>query len=708
MRTLCEPPAAAFWRFPLYGIVVSLALGSQLSAEQKFCQQQCAREGLAAEVNDAEVDQQDAKTGRQDRSAESDDLDPDGVFDTVVGTVVTPDGHPVAGIDVLAFKSQKLLEQKFRTDEKGQFQVPKAWRFPNHYLTLIVRDQNRQLGWFEFFFHAHSENGQQTEDGSFQIVLLPLNRTVRGQLLDTQGHPLAGVSVRYQYLQHEINFASAQWHYHELNDAPLVESVLTDQEGRYELKLPADTFAWLGCNHPDWIGKRIRVAKDAIDAGATTLVRGAKVTGRVIDSRTGRPLSTVSIAAQATHPKTESGWGVARTDADGRFVIGGLSEGEFRIFVENSSFKRLTAAALTLQLEPGRESKADFALIVGERISGTVVDAKANQPVPDCTVHYSGPARPGPAVLAATTDQDGHFEFYVPPGACRVYIGEFRAPVDGQSVELNVAADHEPDAVVLKAGAKPERDQGNVRIKICVGPVLDRKVSLDLEGASLSEALQAACQAAGIRAELEEGIECVPFPVTIKRQRVPLRDALREIMQPFKGYAYGTDNDQIFAGSRRRVMLREKAILEGKVPPPFDESTDDFANSTVDLRLRKVYRKGLNDITLVDALVEFARDFRMVLDIHRNEIQAAKLESNLSYKLSFQKEHLSGLYALFTNEPERAPSWAKTVIKREDGTIRGYELLSFLLEPCGLDYYTVDNVLHLTTAEVAGQRRNQR
>jgi hypothetical protein len=226
---------------------------------------------------------------------------------TVVGTVVTPDNKPVSGIEIMVFEGGKRLEEEFTTDERGQFRVPKAWRESDHYLTLVARDGRERLGWFDFFFHGHSDNGQKSDDGSFQFVLLPLNRTIHGRLLDDAGKPLAQVPVQVEYLQHEINFASAHWEYQKIGDAALVLGAVTDNDGRFELKLPADSYAWLGAVHADWVHQRIQVTKEKDEVSAVRLVRAAKVAGRAIDSRTGKPLAGVGIGAQALKPEMQSG-----------------------------------------------------------------------------------------------------------------------------------------------------------------------------------------------------------------------------------------------------------------------------------------------------------------------------------------------------------------------------------------------------------------
>ncbi|HEY2250788.1 MAG TPA: M56 family metallopeptidase, partial [Planctomycetaceae bacterium] len=488
---------------------------------------------------------------------------------TVVGTVVTPDNKPVAGIEVVAFEAGKRLPQKFTTDDRGQFHVPKAWRESDHYLTLVARDGRERLGWLDFFFHAHSDNGQKSADGSFQMVLLPLNRTIRGQLLHQTGQPLPRVPLQVEYLQHEINFAAVHWQYQKIGGEPLISGGVTDDEGRYELKLPADSFAWIGNVHPDWVHQRIQVAKDKDAVAAVKLVRAAKVAGVV--TRSGKPLAGVGIGAQAVAPDIQSGgWGDAKTDAGGNYVIGGLAAGEFNIMLLDGADKTLTAPAYAAaELKSGETYQADFSLSVGRRLAGRVVEAQSGEPIVNCTVGYYGAARPraGAACLSAETNSRGEFEFFVPPGPSHVYIAESRESMPESSRDVDVPVDRDPDLVVLKAGPKPEDDGGPLGMKIFVGPPLDRKVSMHFQRAPLADVLDRICKSAAVTLNLDgPGLASVDYtkdmPVTVDADRITLREALMQVLKPFERLSFTVDENEIFVSNRRQVEAREKAQAE--------------------------------------------------------------------------------------------------------------------------------------------------
>ncbi len=512
---------------------------------------------------------------------------------TVVGAVVSPDGKPVAGIEVLAFQGGKRLEQKFTTDERGEFRVPKAWREVDHWLTAVARDGRERLGWFDFMIHRHSIIGQNPEDGSFRLVLLPMSRTIRGRVLDESGQPLAQIPVRINQLDHEVNSTSVHWSFQKLGDEALVFGAVTDNDGRFELKLPASTFAWLGTSHPDWVESRIRVTKENDQVGDTKLVRAAKVAGRVIDSRTGKTLAGVTIAAHATKTEIlESGGDEAKTDADGKFLIQGLRSGEYTIQLVKSPFRTLTAPALTgAVLKPGETFKADFALNFGKRLTGRVLDMDTGEPIPDCKVNCTSPAQPNGG-LSMETNAQGEFEFIIPPGQSRLSSTEGRRFGNESTREVDVLADGDPEPVVLKVGPKIEPIPGD--FKIFIGPPLDRKVSLHFQRTPLVEVLEHACQATAVKLELDgEGLKSVGYTknmaVTIDADNVTLRDALTQLLKPHEKLSFTLDNNQLFISTRQQVEAREKQAAEPKGPT--EEKKAGATSPPVGLEFLKPYPK---------------------------------------------------------------------------------------------------------------------
>ena len=338
-----------------------------------------------------------------------------------------------------------------------------------------------------------------------------------------------------------------------------------------EVKLPADTFAWLGSENSDWVVPRIQVPRDTDQLRPAKVTQAAKVAGRVTDSRTGKPLAGVFVSAQGLNPKMASGlYGETKTDVDGRYLIGGLANDQFSIQISKIPFKTLVASTYPkVELTAGETFIADFELAVGKRLTGQVIDRTTGQAVPACKVTCSGVG----TNLTIDTDSKGEFEFYVSPGLWTVDAGESRLIVDEQSRQIEVLASGDPDPVVLKVAEMVEK--GPLGLKIFVGPPLDRKVSLDARRMSLENALTQVCQAAAVKLELDsDGLKFHGYtrnmPVSMELKGITLRDAMSRILRPYEKLSFTFDEkqNQVYVSSLDRVATRDRAQARPETSPP--------------------------------------------------------------------------------------------------------------------------------------------
>ena len=127
------------------------------------------------------------------------------------------------------------------------------------------------------------------------------------------------------------------------------------------------------------------------------------------------------------------GGGDATSDAHGHFQIGGLAPGVYNLFFEASPRgRRFTARAVEgVRVKAGEDARADLVMIEGRRLHGTAIYLYDNTPMAGAHVHcYSSSyPRSGAACQMTYTDDQGRFEFFVPPGPARVYIpGPTRKP----------------------------------------------------------------------------------------------------------------------------------------------------------------------------------------------------------------------------------------------------------------------------------------
>jgi RNA polymerase sigma-70 factor (ECF subfamily) len=162
-------------------------------------------------------------------------------------------------------------------------------------------------------------------------------------------------------------------------------------------------------------------------------VGSGRVSGRVLDSD-GRPRvgAAVSVSLAANGTETASLVSLVTTGADGRYEVGSLPPGSYRVMMDpDGSFD---GAGLAQQkecaLEEGGEATVDFGDPRGDpRCTGTLRNELGDS--------VAGPgmlrlyAEDGSAYAAAEVDEDGRFELAVAPGRWTVVVVVASAPQNG-------------------------------------------------------------------------------------------------------------------------------------------------------------------------------------------------------------------------------------------------------------------------------------
>jgi protocatechuate 3,4-dioxygenase beta subunit len=153
----------------------------------------------------------------------------------------------------------------------------------------------------------------------------------------------------------------------------------------------------------------------AVTAGDTAtgidavLEQGGSISGRVTDS-SGAPLVDVSVSADSD----DGGYGSSTTDADGRYTIVGLSDGDYRVRFRPSSESNFVreyyndttdyeAATLVAVTAGDTATGIDAVLAQGGAISGRVTDS-SGAPLADVDVYADGDGWG-----YASTDADGRY-----------------------------------------------------------------------------------------------------------------------------------------------------------------------------------------------------------------------------------------------------------------------------------------------------------
>jgi len=175
---------------------------------------------------------------------------------------------------------------------------------------------------------------------------------------------------------------------------------IADEEGRIELRLPAEEEAPTVISHPERLAvawARIRDVPAEIE-----LPRGFEISGRVVDSRGNPGKARIEGRSWVGGSPGSIQRHLTSTDADGRFVLAGFPKGNATLRAEGAEGEYTRSLELHDSLRLGEISLARV-----ERAWVRVVDATNRQPVPAARVLAGGSE-------AVRSDAEGLVEVALP------------------------------------------------------------------------------------------------------------------------------------------------------------------------------------------------------------------------------------------------------------------------------------------------------
>jgi protocatechuate 3,4-dioxygenase beta subunit len=316
---------------------------------------------------------------------------------TFRGRVVGPDGKPFAGADVgvgwyrgypldwwpwVVPALRPAKGGKSGADGRFRFRLTKAEVYAAvHTVTANPWREVQVVATAHGFGPAWAYVTPQTKDVTLRLA--PDDRPVLGRVVDLQGRPVAGASVRLAHV-------TAGGNYLTVNTWPgLTAEVRTNKEGRFVFngigrgREAALHVAGPGIEHK-LVSFRTPPARDgeglARDLGDVVVGPTKPVVGTVRDKETGKPLAGVVVLGdRAKHRGAVS----AVTDAEGQFRLVGLpKQSRYQLTFRPPSGQPYLAAVLHLSDSEGlKPLAADFALRRGVPVRFRLIDKETRQPV---------------------------------------------------------------------------------------------------------------------------------------------------------------------------------------------------------------------------------------------------------------------------------------------------------------------------------------
>ncbi len=401
--------------------------------------------------------------------------------DEIVGTVVSADGKSIPGIEVVAYRQNGRRERVFTADKHGTFRVPQRYwiepQFAGERYVLVARDRGGRFGCFEVrpaAAQVPAGEEQPPPPNAFRITVASTERAITGRILGDRGQPIGKARIQVQRYVDPLNGEVYLYGFGMTGEMPL-PFAMTDDSGRFEINIPKQADIQIHVLHADWI-VRILNPREKDDVGDIALLPAARVTGSITFADSGRPAEGAVVHASRRNtlrrdalgrrrnagPDAERELGVegfSVTDAQGRYVIGGLKPDEHELYVQSAAANRgWHAPPVKAELRVGETKSMNIQLQKARRLTGRVVEAKSGDSIARDRVYCSvTPGRNDQSWFSSTsavTDDDGQFELDVLAGFGRLSASipsrEGWKTVPESKTELEIPPDGELAEFILK------------------------------------------------------------------------------------------------------------------------------------------------------------------------------------------------------------------------------------------------------------------
>ncbi|HCU38561.1 MAG TPA: hypothetical protein DGT21_25025 [Armatimonadetes bacterium] len=331
----------------------------------------------------------------------------------ITGTVVTPDGKPAAGATVFS-----------------------RWFFinpPGSFAQAVDEVLSDETGAFTLRLEAEGEPFAQHDLGVGAILdgyglgwtLVPITQTkgitisvreaatATGTVVDGDGKPVAGVQVSVSSVMGSARGSA-------LDTSRL--RATTDEAGRFEIRgLPrGDTIALLTSAEGYQAAHTERKPAEQLVDEIITLRRATSISGRV--TRDGKPVE--GIAVLALQVPIGGYTSVGSSDAEGVYTVRGLLPGTYAVRIHwPASAKavgdRTAVAHPSVKCDIDAPATGiDFELIEGGLVTGTIRNARTNEPLPAASVvaYASRGGFPFGGSWQVAASADGTYSLRLPAG----------------------------------------------------------------------------------------------------------------------------------------------------------------------------------------------------------------------------------------------------------------------------------------------------
>ncbi len=364
------------------------------------------------------------------------------------GIVSDPQGNPVPGAVVVRGDDpyMEVGSQEVRTDEQGRYQFPPL---PSGPLNITVMAQ----GWMPTLRKVEIGPGMKP----FDFHLEP-GKDVRIRFVDSAGMPVPGVYVGIDKWR---GGKSLYNHRHpDVIDTRIPGEA--DQNGLFRWSwAPGDAVTYQF--YKDGFVRHEATLAASTGEHIVTLSQVLRISGKVTDAATGRPIANVTAipVAESAPGRLFTERNGLRTFTDGTYTIEGgryHADTSYRVRIEAAGYR----SALSDAVRPGTPSTTrDFQLVPAESLEGRVIDGQGN-PVKDARVYLATSSQLLMNNVWENDDGVGPFQRLVTSSEGRfAFPAQFErytivAVHDFGYAEVTHESNQQPGELVLKKWAKIE------------------------------------------------------------------------------------------------------------------------------------------------------------------------------------------------------------------------------------------------------------
>lgn len=337
----------------------------------------------------------------------------------IVGTVRSSAGQPLAGMTVAAYNPSGTLRGMTTTDPSGAFRL------------VVPSGTYRIAAWDDTLLYLTRFNGDARTFESAPFLSLATSMEVRADVSLPLASSLSGVVIDEVTRAPLPGMVVQAWD----GNGQLAATTLTNASGAYRLVLDSGTYRVVFSDPgrvyaPAFYGGSISFEASPVLTLATgeargdidgALPRGASISGRVVDARTGLALAGMVVVAWNPDgtPRTQM-----RTNSAGEYILV-VPSGEYRVGAYDETLAHVprfwTGSATFVGAAPinvvasDSRTGVDLSLPRSGRFTGTVRAAATGAPLAMMRIVAYDAA--GTAAAETTTAADGSYVLLVASGS---------------------------------------------------------------------------------------------------------------------------------------------------------------------------------------------------------------------------------------------------------------------------------------------------